>query len=552
MADSISILKGSLKAGVIERPVLQIYKTISDYFERSLKERLNDYDSANPGQLSNDYSDSSLSNQAARHSVSNYNPVEHREYNSAYAKNNESYNDGQSTNNASGSEVQARDTAVQKNTNNTVSPKDETVKIDNKKAENSGELTANNNQKNKSEQVESKAENKADTQQKTKISGDIAVKTKAEAKSLAGELQLVKDGKTNISNLIIGKNSDEITVKNNVKLNENVKDSADANIIKSNITNAKSADANIIKSNNVNVKNELANIKINPGFVTTSAEILQEVKQGDNSIKTNEQGVLQNKDISGLFIKQNEVASKNQSMNEIDNIKPGITNIEQGKIAENLNGKAKNSENTLLPKDDKAQIASAKYVTDNNAQASQNLSKTGIAERVYNTPKIAGKEFDFTNSVGLRRVKLEEIADKTLQLAKNIQSNTTQTARLYLNPPSLGTVYVEISMKENLAKIVMKADTREVMKNLENQLITLTEKLNQQGIKTESIKIEVRQVENDVTDRHAFFEGSNARQKDGKANREFIGTLQQLSNEDELVSSDELNDDGISINTNFL
>src|SRR3989339_276178 len=515
MADSISILKGSLKAGVIERAVLQIYKTISDYFERSLKERLNDYDSANPGQLSNDYSDSSLSNQAARHSVSNYNPVEHREYNSAYAKNNESYNDGQSTNNASGSEVQARDTAVQKNTNNTVSPKDETVKIDNKKAENSGELTANNNQKNKSEQVESKAENKADTQQKTK-------------------------------------NSDEITVKNNVKLNENVKDSADANIIKSNITNAKSADANIIKSNNVNVKNELANIKINPGFVTTSAEILQEVKQGDNSIKTNEQGVLQNKDISGLFIKQNEVASKNQSMNEIDNIKPGITNIEQGKIAENLNGKAKNSENTLLPKDDKAQIASAKYVTDNNAQASQNLSKTGIAERVYNTPKIAGKEFDFTNSVGLRRVKLEEIADKTLQLAKNIQSNTTQTARLYLNPPSLGTVYVEISMKENLAKIVMKADTREVMKNLENQLITLTEKLNQQGIKTESIKIEVRQVENDVTDRHAFFEGSNARQKDGKANREFIGTLQQLSNEDELVSSDELNDDGISINTNFL
>ncbi len=537
MADSISILKGSLKAGVIERPVLQIYKTISDYFERSLKERLNDYDTAKAVQLSDDYSDNSLNNQAVSHSVSNYNPVEHREYNSSYQKNYESSHDEHTFNNGSGSDVRFRDNAVPGNSGNAVSSRYETQNNANREAEKSGELTANNNQKNKSEQVDGKAENKADTQQKTNISGENTVKTKAETKSLSDELKLVKEGKSNIANLIIGKKSNEITVQKNVKLNETVKNATDANII---------------KTNNINAKSENIIIKIQPGTAAKSAEILQEIKQGDNSIKLNEQGVINNKEISGLFIKQNEVAGKNQPLNNIDNIKPGLTNIEQRKIAENLNGKANNSENSLLPKDDKAQQSAAKYITDNNTQSSQNLSQTGIAERVYNTPRIAGKEIDFTNSVGLRRVKLEEIANKTLQLAKNIQSNTTQTARLYLNPPSLGTVFVEITMKDNLAKIVMKADTREVMKNLENQLISLQEKLNQQGIKTESIKIEVRQVENDVTDRHAFFEGSNARRKDGKANREFIGTLNQLSEDNDLVTSGEVNDDGIIINNNFL
>lgn len=536
MADSISILKGSLKAGIVERPVLQIYKSISDYFERSLKERLNDYNTANIGQLSDDYSDNSLNNQAVSHYASNYNYVESSEYNSSYAKKYDSYYDEHNANNGSDSDVLARDTAVQKSSDNAVSSKNETKKNDGSETEKTGELTANNNHKTKSEQAEGKAENKSDTQQKTIVPGENEVKTKSEAKSLAEKLQLVKDGKSNITNLIIGKKTDDISIQKNVKLNENVK---------------LATDANIIKTNNVNTKSEMVNIKINPGFAAQSSEILQEVKQGDKSIKLNEQGVLNNKEISGLFMKQNEVVSKNQTMNELNNLKPGLTNIEQRKIAENLNPKANNSENALLPKDDKTQQTAAKYVTDNNTQASQNLSKTGIAEKVYNTPKIAGKEIDFTNSVGMRRVKLEEIAEKTLQLAKNIQSNTTQTARLYLKPPSLGTVYVEISMKDNLAKIVMKADTREVVKNLENQLIYLQEKLNQQGIKTESIKIEIRQVENDITDRHAFFEGSNARQKNGKADREFIGTLHQLSEED-LVTTDEVNDDGILINTNFL
>jgi len=545
MADSISILKGSLKSGVIERPTLQVDKTVNDYFDRSLRERLNDYDSANSGQSSTDYSDNTMNNQAVSHSVSNYNPVEHKEYNSSYAKNNGSNNEEQSSNNGSGSDVQARDTSVQSNSENAVSTKNETQKNESKEATKSGELNANNNQKNKSEQVDGKAENKADTKQKTKISGEIAAKMKAETKPLTGEVKLVKDGKINISNLIIGKKSEEISAKNNeisvqknVNLNENVK---------------AAVDANIIKTNNVNGKSDLTNIKIQPGIATKSAEILQEIKQGDNSVKVNEQGILNNKEITGLFIKQNEVVSKNQPLNEINNIKPNLNNINQEKIAENLSKKANNQGNTLIPKEDKAQqTVASKYVIDNNIQASQNISKAEIAEKAYSTPKIAGKELDFTNSVGLRRVKLEEIADKTLQLAKNIQSNTTQTARLYLNPPTLGTVFVEISMKENMAKIVMKADTREVVKNLENQLITLQEKLNQQGIKTESIKIEIRQVENDITDRHAFFEGSNARQKDSKANREFLGTLHQLSKDDDLVTADEINDDGILINNNFL
>ncbi|MBI5325715.1 MAG: flagellar hook-length control protein FliK [Ignavibacteriae bacterium] len=538
MADSISILKGMIKPGVIERPALQIDKTVNDYFERSLRERLNDYDSSNISPVSNDYIDNSPNYQAVSHSANNINQYDRNDYNTSYSENGNSYNREESLNNGSGSYIQASDKQLNGNSQNTGNQKDITSKNDAATAQKPEELTANNNQKINSKQADTKTETKIETQNNAKISNETAVKLKTDSMEFAADLKLIKEGKANISNLIINKNTAGISVQKNIKLGEKLK---------------AAVDATTQKLNGVSEKTELPNIKIQPGIIAKSTEIIQEVKQGEVSVKANEQGVLNSKDITGLFIKQNDAVSKNQVINKVDNIAPNIGNIGKEKVAENLKNNSNKSESRLLPTDEKVQVNDTKLPAENNSQNNFNINRTGIAEKVYSTPGISTKEIDLTNKVGLVRVRLEEIADKTLQVAKNLQNNTSYTARLNLKPPSLGTVSIEITMKDDIAKLVMKADTREVAKNLENQLIQLKEKLNQQGIKTESIKIEVRQLENDLTDRHAFFEGSNARLKDGKANREFLGALNQLSvDDDELVALGDEFDDGILINTSIL
>ncbi|TAL67291.1 MAG: flagellar hook-length control protein FliK [Bacteroidetes bacterium] len=538
MADSISILKGSLKPGVIQRPSLQIDKTVGDYFERSLKERINDYDSANSSPLTDNYADNTLNNQPLSYSANNYNHYERNDYNTSYSEKDYRYEDDKSSGNGSGSKVLTDKDIADKNSVSGNTQKIDASKNGTQTVKKSEELTANNNQKINSKQVDVKPESMAEQKQNVKIHDDVAAKMMVNQKSFSGELQILKDGKTNISNLIINRKTVDISVQKNMKLSEKLK---------------AATDATTLKLNTGIEKTESNNLKIQPGIITNSTEVMQEIKQADASIKTIEQNILNNKDITGLFIKQNEAVSKNQVLNKVDSIAPNLNNIGKEKIAENLKNNANLSENNILPKEEKVQIPSAKFSADYNSQSNFNLSRTGITDKIYNMPKISAKEIDLTNTVGLTRFRLEEIADKTLQVAKNLQNNTTYTARLNLNPPSLGTVSIEITMKDDIAKLVMKTDSREVAKNLENQLIQLKDKLNQQGIKTESIKIEIRNVENDLNDKHAFFEGSNARHKDGKANREFIGTLNQLSREeDELVAAGDGFEEGLLINTSIL
>jgi flagellar hook-length control protein FliK len=92
----------------------------------------------------------------------------------------------------------------------------------------------------------------------------------------------------------------------------------------------------------------------------------------------------------------------------------------------------------------------------------------------------------------IRNIKLTEMGRAITNIVKNTQADTTSTARLLLKPESLGTVFVEITMKGNMAKLNIKADSREAVKSLESQIAALRDKLSQNGIKTESVDVRQR------------------------------------------------------------
>lgn len=94
-------------------------------------------------------------------------------------------------------------------------------------------------------------------------------------------------------------------------------------------------------------------------------------------------------------------------------------------------------------------------------------------------------------------IKLNEIPKVTANIARNLNIGESSSARLLLQPKSLGTVFVELHMNGDVLKINFKTEKDSVKHIIENQMYILKDKLQNQGIKIENI--DVRNYEQDAT-----------------------------------------------------
>jgi hypothetical protein len=80
-------------------------------------------------------------------------------------------------------------------------------------------------------------------------------------------------------------------------------------------------------------------------------------------------------------------------------------------------------------------------------------------------------------------------------------------------------------MSGDIETMSIKADSREAMKSLESQIVTLKEKLNQEGIKTENIELSYK---DDSKFQENFLQnndGGFGRREFDESKREFIGSF---------------------------
>jgi flagellar hook-length control protein FliK len=153
------------------------------------------------------------------------------------------------------------------------------------------------------------------------------------------------------------------------------------------------------------------------------------------------------------------------------NISPLYKNITMKGVKPNIsifNASEKKSETTEITKKSK-NILSTETSSLTSSKAKQNSSKINTVLTVND-------------------VLPNEIASTTAQIIRNLPDNSIHTARLILKPESLGTVFVEISLNDKALTINFKADNKEVIKSMENQLPALKEKLSQMGLTTESVE----------------------------------------------------------------
>lgn len=278
------------------------------------------------------------------------------------------------------------------------------------------------------------------------------------------------------------------------------------------------------KENNDNIGR---NVKISStGTKSESAASTATSKQPAETGKMAEQAAeLGKHDNSTIRINRiNSSGSNNQSQQELNSTTPvAVNNSTQQDSSQqksfnnkqNTDNLIENLKNKLNLKED---IKNAKEFKE-AAEA-----KTSKTDNAVNASKI--KKYK-----AFAKIKLSDFTNKTSRLIQKMPNGSTTKARLVLTPKSLGTVFVEITMNNNKASIVIRAQTQDALKSIEKQLAGLKEKLGSQGIQTENIEISLSK-----NDSGASGGGGNAERgpgsESGKEKREFIESFRNLPDND--------------------
>lgn len=141
-----------------------------------------------------------------------------------------------------------------------------------------------------------------------------------------------------------------------------------------------------------------------------------------------------------------------------------------------------------------------------------NLSSKGSKGQQLNSPSI-GKEASV-----FRNVRLDNVIGTTTRLVSQMKSGDTTSARMHLNPRSLGTVFVEIHLTGETADIRFRTESAEAGKALESQIANLKEQLQKEGIKTGNI-----QYTQDGQDMQQFSQNGNNSREEMESRKDFIG-----------------------------
>jgi flagellar hook-length control protein FliK len=142
---------------------------------------------------------------------------------------------------------------------------------------------------------------------------------------------------------------------------------------------------------------------------------------------------------------------------------------------------------------------------------------------------------------GFRSVNLTDFGNTTFSMIKNMPNNTIHSARLVLQPQTLGTVMIEISLANNIAKIDIRVDSREAAKSIESQIAALKDKLSNEGIKTESIDVKLNNFQKETKNNNGQDSGF-AKREDADIKREYLSSFGFLKDTPEIEEQEKYKD----------
>lgn len=187
---------------------------------------------------------------------------------------------------------------------------------------------------------------------------------------------------------------------------------------------------------------------------------------------------------------------------------------------------------------------------DNNAQNKTQLNKNSqenqtanLGNALHKTQNIAkdlnasntNKTFDQGISQYTTRIYPNEFARTTFNVISALPDNSSGTANLILKPASLGTIIVNINLKDKMLNVDIKPENKDVAKIIESQLPQLKERLASVGVQFDSINLNEEQAEKDLTEKKQSKKEDKEKQKELKALQDFVSSLTKEEKEIETI-----------------
>lgn len=204
---------------------------------------------------------------------------------------------------------------------------------------------------------------------------------------------------------------------------------------------------------------------------------------------------------------------------EQNNIVPVVNSEDTAKQADGKEADTKNADDninqTVDNQESLSEVLAKKITTESDGKAKNNMSESNEANNKVTYADVADNMISnitdtFADIIteGISTVKEADIVNQVIDSVKLMASRELTSMEVMLNPEHLGSVHITVTARNGIVSAQITAQNEQVKTALENQMVTLREQFESQGLKVDAVEITVMA--------HSFEAGQNFGQSESE------------------------------------
>ena len=223
-----------------------------------------------------------------------------------------------------------------------------------------------------------------------------------------------------------------------------------------------------------------------------------------------------NADIAGMLGVKTEEVGIVLGQNDIAPVVNSEDTAKQDNVKE---ADAKNADDninqTVDNKESLSEVLAKKITTESDGKAKNNMSESNEANNKVTYADVADNMIsNITDTFAdiitedISTVKEADIVNQVIDSVKLMASRELTSMEVMLNPEHLGSVHITVTARNGIVSAQIAAQNEQVKTALENQMVTLREQFESQGLKVDAVEITVMA--------HSFEAGQNFGQSESE------------------------------------
>ena len=204
---------------------------------------------------------------------------------------------------------------------------------------------------------------------------------------------------------------------------------------------------------------------------------------------------------------------------EQNNIVPVVNSEDTAKQADGKEADTKNADDninqTVDNQESLSEVLAKKITTESDGKAKNNMSESNEVNNKVTYADVADNMISnitdtFADIIteGISTVKEADIVNQVIDSVKLMASRELTSMEVMLNPEHLGSVHITVTARNGIVSAQIAAQNEQVKTALENQMVTLREQFESQGLKVDAVEITVMA--------HSFEAGQNFGQSESE------------------------------------